>query len=119
MKDFDRYRKEQEKQSDNATSADGAAGEKALNNGANNDLNAELNAEQREALELTKRAFAAYNGKSDAVMLAEILKQAEQLRREGKLTDGEIDSFFAQFSPLLEEGQREKLRSVLERLKRI
>ncbi|MBQ8885584.1 MAG: hypothetical protein IJY62_04380 [Clostridia bacterium] len=71
------------------------------------------------AAELTKKIASAWNGKSSNDMLMSILSEAEKSKREGRLTNAEIDEFYAQFSPLLDQGQRKKLKLVVERLKRI
>ena len=71
------------------------------------------------ATELTRKIAAAWNGKPSGEMLKSILSEAEKSKRAGTLTNEEIDGFYAQFSPLLSEPQRRKLRSVVEKLKRI
>lgn len=71
------------------------------------------------ATELARKALSGYNGRSDTAMLNEILRRAEADKRAGKLTDGQIDAFYAQFSPMLTPAQRKKLLSVVERLKKI
>ena len=53
---------------------------------------------ESSAAELTKKIAAAYNG---------------------TLSNEEIDGFYEQFSPLLDNAKRRQLKSVVERLKRI
>lgn len=77
----------------------------------------ELPNETKDAAELTKKIAAAYNGKSNAAMLKNILKEAEKSKRAGTLTNEEIDGFYQTFSPMLNAEQRNRLRSVVERLK--
>ncbi len=74
---------------------------------------------ENSATELTKKIAAAYNGKNSSEMLMNILNEAEKSKRAGTLSNEEIDSFYEQFSPLLDGGQRRKLKTVVERLKRI
>lgn len=71
------------------------------------------------AAELTKKIAAAFNGKSNADMLRSILNEAEKSKRAGTLSDAEIDVFYEQFSPFLNNVQRRRLKSVVERLKKI
>ncbi len=71
------------------------------------------------AAELTKKIAAAYDGKSSGAMWSDILREAEKSRRAGTLSDEEIDEFYRQFSPFLEDGQRRQLKSVVEKLKKI
>lgn len=75
--------------------------------------------EESAAEELTRRALAAYDGKSSVVVLADILSRAERAKRNGQLTNEEIDDFYRQFSPLLEEKQRKMLKNVTDRLKEL
>ena len=74
---------------------------------------------ESSAAELTKKIAAAYNGKSSADMVRNILSEAEKSKRAGTLSNEEIDGFYEQFSPLLDNAKRRQLKSVVERLKRI
>ena len=69
--------------------------------------------------ELTKQLAAAYEGKSSMDMMASILSQAESSKRAGMLTNAQIDEFYAQFSPMLNDFQRKKLGEIVKRLKEI
>lgn len=81
---------------------------------------AEITREETEsAAELARKALAEYNGKSDVAVLNDILRRAEAEKRAGKLTNEQIDAFYAQFSPLFTPAQQKKLLSVTERLKKI
>ena len=75
--------------------------------------------ETASAAELTKKIAAAYNGKSSAEMLRNILAEAERSKRAGTLSNAEIDAFYGQFAPMLGPVQRRQLRSVVERLKKL
>ena len=72
---------------------------------------------QQSATELTKKIAAAYDGKSGAGIWMQILSEAEKSKRAGTLTNAEIDEFYAQFAPMLDEGQRKQLEGVVQRLK--
>ena len=74
---------------------------------------------EQSATELTKKIAAAYDGKSSLGMWKEILSEAEKSKRAGKLSNQEIDEFYAQFSPMLDDGQRKQLQTVVEKLKEI
>ena len=73
----------------------------------------------QSATELTKKIAAAYDGQSSAGIWMQILAEAEKSKKEGKLTNAEIDEFYTQFSPMLDAGQRKQLKAVVERLKKI
>ena len=71
------------------------------------------------AADLTKKIAAAYNGKNNAAMLQNILREAEKGKRAGTLSNEEIEQFYQTFSPMLDPSQRKRLRAVVERLKDI
>ena len=77
------------------------------------------NKETATAEELTKKIASAYNGRSNADMLRSILAEAEKSKRQGTLTNEEIDEFFKQFAPLLGSSERKRLQAVVDKLKRI
>ena len=75
--------------------------------------------ESTTAEDLMKQMADAYDGKSSADIWRNILAQAEKGKREGTLSNEEIDRFYQTFSPMLNSGQRKKLQSVVEKLKEI
>ena len=75
--------------------------------------------EEASAAELTKKIASAYAGKSSGDVWLEILKEAERSKRAGTLSNEELDEFYRQFAPLLSDGQRKQLQSVVEKLKKL
>ena len=75
--------------------------------------------EAASAEELARQIASAYHGKSNADMLKNILAEAEKSKRAGTLSDEEIENFYQTFSPMLDSGQRKKLRAIVEKLKQI
>ena len=71
------------------------------------------------AEELTKKIAAAYHGRSNADMFRQIIAQAEEGKRNGTLTNEEIDNFYAAFSPMLDSTQSKRLRAIVNKLKEI
>lgn len=71
------------------------------------------------AEELTQRIARAYDGKSNAAMLKNILTEAEKSKRAGTLSNEEIEAFYQSFAPMLDSLQRKRLRAVVDRLKEI
>lgn len=71
------------------------------------------------AEELTRKLAAAYNGKSNAVMLKNILDEAEKSKRAGTLSNEEIENFYQSFAPMLNGMQKRILRNVVDKLKEI
>ena len=75
--------------------------------------------DKQTAEELTKKIASAYNGMSNMDMLKNILAEAEKSKREGTLSNQEIEVFYQNFSPMLNGFQRRKLREIVDRLKQI
>lgn len=99
----------------------------AENNNAENNGAAEFasngageNAGERVTAEtLTRRIAAAYRGKNDKAVLADIVSSAEKGKRAGTLTNEEIDAFYRRFAPMLNFVQRKKLEQIVTQLKNI
>ena len=63
-------------------------------------------------------AFAKkYEGASETDLISAIMKEAEKGRKNGTLTDKDIDNFASTISPMLTPSQREKLKSVVKQIK--
>ena len=64
-------------------------------------------------------AFAEkYEGASESDLLRAIFSEAENRRNAGTLTDKDIDAFSAAISPMLNDKQRQKLNSIVKKLKK-
>ena len=96
MKDFKSYSEEQPKNSPDKT-------------------NPELN----NTVELAKVLSKAMNGKSERQLLATIIAEAERGKREGTLSNADLDNFYNALYPLLDGFKRKKLKEVIAKLKAI
>lgn len=79
-------------------------------NGTNSDKNSDW---EREL----KQAAAHYNGKNEAELLRDIFARAQEGKRDGTLTNEQIDAFYKQISPMLDSSKRKKLQKLLLQLK--
>ena len=66
-----------------------------------------------------KRVASKYEGKSENDLLKAIYTQAVEGKRNGTLSNEQIDAFYAQFSPMLDAGKRKKLAKIVEQLKKM
>jgi hypothetical protein len=84
-------------------------------------LSTEPNGEekQRAARALGEQIAAAYNGKSDMQMWQSIIAEAEKGKRNGTLSNEDIERFYQTFSSMVNGVQRKKLRAVVDRLKKL
>ena len=70
-------------------------------------------------VELAKAVTRAMNGKSEGQLLHTIISEAERGKREGTLTNADLDNFFNALSPMVDGIKRKKLKEVITRLKNI
>ena len=61
----------------------------------------------------------AFDGKSEGQILQTIIAQAEQGKRDGTLTNADLDNFYKALSPLLDGFKRQKLKQIIAKLKSI
>lgn len=58
-----------------------------------------------------------YNGKNENELVRDIFSQAAEGKRNGTLTNEQIDAFFAQFAPMLDSAKKKKLQKLVNQLK--
>lgn len=75
--------------------------------------------QNQSAEELAKKMAKAYEGKSDAAMWKNIIAEAEKSKREGTLSNEQIEEFYNNFAPMLNGFQKRTLRQVVNRLKEL
>ncbi len=61
----------------------------------------------------------AFNGKSEGQILQTIIAQAEQGKRDGTLTNADLDNFYNALAPMLDGFKRQKLKGIIQKLKAI
>lgn len=70
-------------------------------------------------VELAKVLTKAMSGKNEGQILSTIIAEAERGKREGTLTNQDLDNFYTALSPLLDGIKKRKLREVIMKLKSI
>lgn len=68
---------------------------------------------------LTAEIVKAFYGKSQKDVWQTILKQAEEGKRNGTLTNDDLDNFYKTVYPLVDGVKRKKLKSIIDKLKEI
>lgn len=71
------------------------------------------------AVEFAKIVSKSMNGKSEGQLLKTILAEAECGKREGRLTNADLDNFYTALAPMLDGYKRKKLKDVIIKLKNI
>ena len=103
MKDFKSYSQEQNVR---PAASGGSAG-------------TEDNSKMEESVNMATMLCKAFEGKNEAQVLQTIIAQAEQGKRDGTLTNADLDNFYNTLAPLLDGFKRQRLRSIIARLKSI
>ena len=70
-----------------------------------------------DAMNVIKDFAGKYEGASENELILEIMKEAEKGRRNGTLTNADIDRFKNTLSPMLNSQQRQKLEKIVQKLK--
>ena len=70
-------------------------------------------------LEFAKTISKAMNGKNETQLLHTIIAEAERGKREGRLTNADLDNFYNTISPMVDGIKRKKLKEVITKLKSI
>jgi len=96
---------------DDFKSYKGGDGKPAGENKTSGDVN--------NTVELAKILSKAMNGKSEGQILKTIISEAERGKREGTLTNADLDNFYNALSPMLDGFKKRKLKEVITRLKQI
>lgn len=59
----------------------------------------------------------ALKGKGEGQLLQTIIKQAEQSKKNGTLTNADLDNFYNNLAPLLDGFKKAKLKQIINKLK--
>lgn len=69
------------------------------------------------SMDILKSFAKKYEGASEDEIISQIMIEAEKGRRNGTLSDSDIDRFRNMVYPMLNQKQREKLDKVVKKLK--
>ena len=72
-----------------------------------------------QTVNLAAAMAKAFQGKSEGQIWQTLLQQAEQGKRNGTLTNADLDNFYAALAPLVDGYKRQKLKQIITKLKAI
>lgn len=84
-----------------------------------NDGSSKNDGNLNNTIEYAKFISSAMNGKSESQLLRTIIAEAEKGKREGRLTNADLDNFYNSIYPMLDGVKRKKLKEVIHKLKQI
>ena len=68
-------------------------------------------------VELASAVAKAMNGKSENQLMRTIIAEAERGKREGRLTNADLDNFYNTVAPMVDGAKRKKLKDIIAKLK--
>lgn len=75
--------------------------------------------EDDKGVNMIKKVAAGMQGKSSGDIMRAVIEEAERGKRAGTLTNADLDNFYNLMAPTLDGFKRQKLKSIIARLKRI
>lgn len=66
-----------------------------------------------------KKLASKYNGKNENELIRDIFARAAEGKKNGTLTNEQIDAFYCQFAPMLDGAKKKKLQKLISQLKSI
>ena len=76
-------------------------------------------ADPKSTADLANFIAKSMNGRSEGQLWRQILAEAERGKREGRLTNADLDNFYNTISPMVDGARRRKLKEIIARLKQI
>ena len=86
---------------------------KSYNSGGNGDF------ENDKGVKLVKDVADSMKGKSQAEIMNAVIAEAERGKRAGTLTNADLDNFYNLMAPTLDGFRRQRLKTIIARLKKI
>ncbi|MDE6442429.1 MAG: hypothetical protein K2L12_06765 [Clostridia bacterium] len=83
------------------------------------DNNKNNNGDFNTTADFAKAITKAMSGKNEGQIMRTIIAEAERGKREGRLTNADLDNFYNTVYPMLDSSKRKKLNEVIARLKNI
>lgn len=78
----------------------------------------DLSSKEMNDLDRIAETAKQYEGKSEEELTSELLKAAEQGRRDGSFSNEMLEQFYRTMAPMLSQEQKNKLDSLVKMLKK-
>ena len=83
------------------------------------DNNKNTSGDFNNTADFAKAISKAMTGKNEGQIMHTIIAEAERGKREGRLTNADLDNFYNSIYPMLDSSKRKKLNEVINKLKSI
>ncbi|MEY8381678.1 hypothetical protein AALG83_00675 [Christensenellaceae bacterium 44-20] len=77
----------------------------------------EIPRDKQEQAQQIQEQISQYEGKSEDELFSALLSQVEQGKRDGSFTQEGLQSFIQSVSPMLTDGQRQKLGEIANKIR--
>ena len=77
------------------------------------------NINPQQTADLANFIAKSMNGRSEGQLWRQIIAEAERGKREGRLSNADLDNFYNTISPMVDGARRRKLKEIIARLKQI
>jgi len=74
---------------------------------------------EQNLMNMVMSLASKYDGKNTQELIRAVYDEAKKGKKNGTLTNADIDNFYLMLSPLLDDKKRKMLRKITEELKRI
>ena len=74
---------------------------------------------QQNLMNMVMSLASKYDGKNTQELIRAVYEEAKKGKKNGTLTNADIDNFSLMLSPLLDDKKRKMLKKITEELKRI
>lgn len=88
-------------------------------NNTYSDKNENYGQADKNLFDLVNSLASRFDGKNQSELLMAIYEEAKKGKRQGTLTNAEIDNFAMMLSPMLDDKQRKVLNKIVKELKKI
>ncbi|MBR2499200.1 MAG: hypothetical protein IKB67_05765 [Clostridia bacterium] len=88
-------------------------------NNTYSDKNENYGQVDKNLFDLVNSLASRFDGKNQSELLMAIYEEAKKGKRQGTLTNAEIDNFAMMLSPMLDDKQRKVLNKIVKELKKI
>lgn len=88
-------------------------------NNTYSDKNENYGQVDKNLFDLVNSLASRFDGKNQSELLMAIYEEAKKGKRQGTLTNAEIDNFAMMLSPMLDDKQRKVLNKIVKELKNI
>jgi hypothetical protein len=75
--------------------------------------------DNQNVIDMVTKMAKQFDGKSQGELMKAVFDEAKKRKKAGRLSNEEIDGFYAMLYPMMDDKQRKMLTKIVEELKRL